>query len=159
MTFTNGLSGTITLADGALSVTSGAHITIDGDDRITVDADGADRAFVINSGAVTLANISIESGSALKYGGAIYNAGDLALENVAISDSYSGKYGGAVYTAADSTLTVTDSTFTGNTAKTHGGAIFVEKGAADGLHKGILCDIQAAEQQQRADAQHGGRLD
>ncbi|MBR2693228.1 MAG: hypothetical protein IKE69_03350, partial [Thermoguttaceae bacterium] len=108
VTFVDGLSGTITLADGAVSIDGAAGITIDGDGRITVSADGADRAFYINSGAASLANISIENGSALKYGGAIYNAGDLTLENVAISDSYSGKFGGAVYSAAGSNLTVTD---------------------------------------------------
>ncbi|MBO7725026.1 MAG: hypothetical protein J6S40_01025, partial [Thermoguttaceae bacterium] len=129
ITFADGLEGTITLTDGALVISSLASVTIDGGGAITVDADGAGRAFEINSGAATLANLSITNGNDARYGGAVYNAGDLTLDNVSISDSYSGKFGGAVYTAVNSHLTVIDSTFTDNTSKTHGGAIFVEKGA------------------------------
>ena len=130
VTFAEGLSGTIFLADGAIAFSASGEIAIDGDGRITVEGGGASRVFEINAGEVLLANISITGGYDARYGGAIYNAGNLTLDNVGIADSRSGKFGGAVYTAAGTSLTVIDSFFTDNTASSHGGAIFVEKGAA-----------------------------
>ncbi|MBO7724918.1 MAG: hypothetical protein J6S40_00470, partial [Thermoguttaceae bacterium] len=129
VTFAEGLEGTITLADGAVGVDAAAQITVDGGARITIDAAGESRAFEINSGAVTLADLTIENGSAEENGGAIANSGELTLVGVTISDSRSGKIGGAVYSAPDTVLTVIDSTFTGNAAQNRGGAIYVDQWA------------------------------
>ncbi|MBR2694189.1 MAG: right-handed parallel beta-helix repeat-containing protein, partial [Thermoguttaceae bacterium] len=129
VTFADGLEGTVSLAGGAIQISSGNGITVDGADRIAIDARGESRAFEINADGVTLANISIENGYAEKSGGAISAAGDLTLEGVTVSDSYSGKFGGAVYAAPETHLTIVDSSFTGNTAQSHGGAVFVDQGA------------------------------
>ena len=130
VTFADGLTGTVALAGGALAVNSAAHITVDGDGRVAIDAGGKTRAFEINSGAVTLANLTLTGGYAEKFVGAVYSAGDLTLGGVTVTDSYSGKFGGAVYIAENTSLKVTDSSFTGNSSASHGGAIMIEKGAA-----------------------------
>ncbi|MBQ3454421.1 MAG: hypothetical protein IJG25_06090, partial [Thermoguttaceae bacterium] len=138
VTFADGLSGTILLADGAITVSAAGAIAIDGNGRITVDGGGASRVFNIRAGEVLLANISITGGYDARYGGAVYNAGDLTLENVEITDSRAGKFGGAVYTAAGSNLTVFDSAFDGNTADSHGGAVFVEKEASAEIGRSLF---------------------
>ncbi|MBR2693094.1 MAG: hypothetical protein IKE69_02670, partial [Thermoguttaceae bacterium] len=130
VTFADGLEGTITLAEGALSVGADSRVTVDGGGAIAIDAGGESRVFEIGAAGAELANITLENGAAAKQGGAIASTGDLTLTNVTVSDSTSGKFGGAVYAAAGTHLTVIDSTFTDNAAQTHGGAIFVEKGAS-----------------------------
>ena len=125
ITFAQGLVGKITLSGGALQIDSANGLSIDGGDSITIDASGRSRAFEVNSGNVTLSNLTIENGYNSKQGGAIYSAGDLTLNAVTISDSYSGQFGSAVHVFAKTHLSVIDSNFVNNTAKTHGGGIFV----------------------------------
>ena len=125
ITFAEGLTGTITLAHGALVINS----DIAGTD-ITIDASGESRIFEVSADAsLAIEGFALTNGYDAKYGGAIYNAGELTLTDVAITASKSDKFGGAVYTAAGTTLTVDGSVFAGNTAASHAGAIFVEKGA------------------------------
>ena len=50
ITFAQGLSGKITLTGGALAIDSVYGLSIDGDDRIVIDAGGDDRGFEILSG-------------------------------------------------------------------------------------------------------------
>ena len=127
ITFAEGLTGTITLAQGALVINS--DIAIDGTD-ITIDASGESRIFEVSADAsLAIEGFALTNGYDAKYGGAIYNAGELTLTDVAITASKSDKFGGAVYTAAGTTLTVDGSVFAGNTAASHAGAIFIEKGA------------------------------
>ncbi|MBO7708784.1 MAG: right-handed parallel beta-helix repeat-containing protein, partial [Thermoguttaceae bacterium] len=129
ITFAKGLTGKITLTGGALQVDSAYGLSIDGDDRITIDAGGKSRAFDILAGSATLTDIAVTGGFHTRQGGAIASSGDLTLDKVTVTDSYSGKYGSAVYITPGAHLTVTDSTFINNASHTHGGGIYVEKGA------------------------------
>lgn len=114
---------TITLTSGPISV--GHNLTINGlgADQITLSGGNAVEDFIISSGTVTIAGLTIANGVALQ-GGGIYNAGNLTLVNdalvndVARNDPAIGGgrvgQGGAIYNAAGASLTVTGSTFSGD---------------------------------------------
>lgn len=146
--FTAGLSGaTITLAS---SLTLSADVTIDGSalaSQIIISGNNTVRVFAINFGAnVTLNSLGISNGNSglgggvsngtsgtLKVmnstftqnssnnGGAIYNnTGDLIVIN-SVFYGNTADYGGAIYSS--SSLTVTNSTFSGNIATDPGGGV------------------------------------
>ena len=129
VTFADNLAGTIALADCALVFEAENAITLDGGNVIVIDAQDASRVVEVKAGDVTLSGLFLTNGTAEKFGGAIFNAGNLTLNKVIVTDSYSGKYGGAVFTDTGSSLTVIDSVFEENEAKTHGGAVYVQTGA------------------------------
>ena len=138
ITFAEGLTGTITLAQGALVINS--DVAIDGTD-ITIDASGESRIFEVSADAsLAIEGFVLTNGYDAKYGGAIYNAGELTLSDVVITASKSDKFGGAVYTAAGTTLTVDGSIFAGNAAASHAGAIFVEKGAEAAIADSVFTE-------------------
>ena len=136
VTFAGELEGDLVLTGGAIAVNGETSITIEGDDRITINALGESRVFE-TSGNVILSHITLVGGYAPRYGGAVYNSGNLTVDGVTIFDSYTGEVtegvsfgkGGAIYTEPGTSLTVIDSNFIGNASKTHGGAIFVDQEA------------------------------
>jgi CSLREA domain-containing protein len=126
-TITFSVSGTITLTAGTLpNIVSGAGtLTIDGGGNITISGGGSVRVMYVNSGAnLTLQNLTIANGSAgLSNGGGIYNnAGTLTVTNATFSGNSATFYGGGIYNYSG-TLAVTDSTFSGNNAN-YGGGIY-----------------------------------
>ena len=78
VTFAEGLNGKITLTGGALQIDSVYGLTIDGDNRIAVDAGGENRGFEVLAGPVTLANLEVTRGFHTRQGGAISSSGDIA---------------------------------------------------------------------------------
>ena len=145
ITFAEGLTGTITLAQGELLLDR--SLTIDGENRITLDAGqkscvvnvsaesdsapisliglairngnavDADGGGIYNTGILTLTNCVI-SGNAALNGGGIYNTGILTLTNCAVSGNAASDGGGIYNTGA---LTLTGCTISGNTASDGGG--------------------------------------
>ncbi len=99
ITFKTGLEGTIKLnAQLVVSTT----LLIDGNDRITIDAGGASRAFLVEND-LELRDLTIVNAQSATNGGAIYASSPLTLDNVVVSgvacgDGYNGA---AVYSTSD----------------------------------------------------------
>ncbi|HEU4612087.1 MAG TPA: choice-of-anchor Q domain-containing protein [Kofleriaceae bacterium] len=115
VTFSPGLTGTITLTSGAI-VVNGANtpsITGPGADRITVGAGGASRIFSV-TGSTSVSGLTLTAGNAgaAGQGGAIFSTGSLTLDGVAITSSTASDAGGAVYSTG--TLTIASSLLSGN---------------------------------------------
>jgi hypothetical protein len=122
---------TILLTNGALDLSNtNGPIDITGiAGGLTVNAQGNSAVFEIDKGvSASLSNLTATSGSGYqpasqypKDGGAIYNAGTLALDTVTLASSTAAE-GGGIYNAAG-TLTLTNSTVSGNSGLGDGGGI------------------------------------
>jgi hypothetical protein len=81
--------------------------------------------FHSSANAATLDHVRIEHGSSAQ-GGGIFNAASLTLNHVTVADNASSHSGGGIFTASG-TLTINDSTLTGNSTRAFaggGGAIY-----------------------------------
>jgi hypothetical protein len=125
--FQPGLTGTITLTTGELLINKDLTIAGPGADLITVSGNGASRVFeiadpfTVGISALTIAHGSVTDGN----GGGIANFGALTLANCVLSDnSITGTsgagLGGGVYSFLG-TLTITNTTLSGNSANFGGG--------------------------------------
>lgn len=133
ITFAPGLTGTIALT-GLLTLPQNVTISGPGASAISISGGGTTEIFYVNAGVTaTISGLTLTDGAAASCGkggdvcgGAITNegtltiAGDAFANNVANPNAYG--EGGAIYTDVGATLTVSNSTFTGNTAE-FGGAI------------------------------------
>ena len=83
---------------------------------------------ILNDGVATITNCTFTSNAA-GTGGGVYNTGMVSIANSTfVNNSASGGAGGAIYTQ-DHTASITNCTFTGNSAK-NGGAVANELGVA-----------------------------
>jgi poly(3-hydroxybutyrate) depolymerase len=121
-----------------------AGTIIDGGGAITLKGSGADRLFVVNSGAyLVLRDITLAGGFSTGDGGAIYNSGALMLKNSTVRDSQSGASGGAIVSYG--ALTITDSLLEGNKAL-NGGALYPRwPGALTTIQNSVLRNNQATD--------------
>jgi CSLREA domain-containing protein len=136
--YLSGLTGTITLIGGPLSVNSG--MTIIGPEAAQLAISGANtyQMFIINSGAsVSISGLTIANGIASS-GGAINNNGTLMVSNCIFIGNLanggsgihggSGASGGAILNNSGGSLTVIGSVFVNNSANSashgEGGAIY-----------------------------------
>jgi hypothetical protein len=117
--FQDGLSGTITLTSGVLTIDNDLIIAGPGSSVITVSGDGASEVFNIRPmSTVSISELTIANGydgPPYSVGGGIYNGGMLTITNSTLSgNSVDGAhtYGGAIYNTG--TLTITASTVSGN---------------------------------------------
>jgi hypothetical protein len=125
--FQPGLSGTITLTTGELTIAKDLTIAGPGAGRITVSGHQATRVFDIEglSPSVTISGLTITEGlvtGPTNVGGGIINNAILTVADCILSDnSASGATarGGGIWNTG--TLTVTDSVLTGNSASQGGG--------------------------------------
>ena len=134
-----GLSGTITLVGAAeIPVDVGMEINGPGATLLAVSGANASRVFRLNtSSTVTVRDLTVSNGRSAGLGGCIVGLeqqGDLVLERSAVtgcralhdsnySNSYLNGIGGGV---AVTTLTLTESTVSGNTAENAGGGAFAK---------------------------------
>ena len=126
ITFDPSLSGeVITLVSGELEITD--SVTIDASSltqNLIIDADNASRVmnFSATSGDLTLRNLELKNGyTTLSGGGIHFNSRDtLTLEDSTFSGN-SANYGGGIYNFG--TATITNSTLSGNSAAFRGGGI------------------------------------
>ena len=123
-TITFSCSGTITFTS-QYTITS--TVTINGGGAITFDGRDATRLFLVNVGATLDLNaVTLQNGSSADDdGGAILNDGRLTVTSSTFSGN-SADNGGAILSRGR--LTVTSSTFSGNSAGNVGGAIFNDGG-------------------------------
>jgi CSLREA domain-containing protein len=113
------VAGTITLTSALPSITS--NMSISGDGAITVSGASTFRVFIIPAGTVTLSGLTITAGAAFN-GAGILNAGSLSVAISTISGNSTGSFGGGIANSgAGATLSLTNSTVTGNAASRGGG--------------------------------------
>jgi len=133
--------GTITLSGGELLVIQDLTITSPGADKLAVSGNNASRVFEIAGATASLSGMTIENGLAGDYGGGILCDGDTGTSSqssLSVSDiSFSGNSagptgsGGAIF----GDVTVSNSTFSGNSAS-EGGAIFGAATVSDSTFSG-----------------------
>jgi hypothetical protein len=131
--FQAGLTGTITLTTGQLSITEGVEITGPGAALLTVSGNNASRVMQIaGSGTTTLSGLTVAGGNALSLGGGILNTGILVVANSAvINNTARGAAGGGGIFNLGGTLTITGSVVSGNAAPNgFGGGISNQRATA-----------------------------
>ena len=135
--FQNGLSGTITLSSGVLSITSNVLIDGPGAGALAISGKRTSRVFLVDQGAVaTIEALTVKEGRpATGDGGGIFvYGGTLTVDRCVISNNFAtngggiGNQGGA--------LTITNSTVFGNSAYSLAGGV----GSGDG---GVLTIINS----------------
>lgn len=142
VTFDCGGAATITLT-GSKAISS--NTAIDGGGSVTLSGNDAVQIFVVNNGVtLSLDNLTLSNGrivaSPTARGGAIYSDGTVNVTNCifannrAMSDGASmavaWAFGGAIFTDGNGSLTVVDSTFTGNSATVTGSGLAFAAGGA-----------------------------
>ena len=86
--FADGLSGSIVLTGGQLSIAGDLHIDGPGAELLTVSGNDASRIFRINNGvSVSIEGLTIAHGRGVGQGGGIFNAGTLTVSNSVLSDN------------------------------------------------------------------------
>jgi hypothetical protein len=115
-------SGTIIFAT-ELTITANVTINANGN-TVTFEGNNATRFFTVNGGAsLTLDGLILQNGGVSPgSSGAILNNGTLTISNSTLSGNSAESYGGAIRN--DGTLTITDSTLSGNSAGISGGVIY-----------------------------------
>jgi hypothetical protein len=123
------VQGTINLTGALPNLTHSISIEGPGPDQLTVrrDVGGFYRILTVASRTtVAIAGLTISNGTAV-LGGGIYNAGTLTLTNSTVSGnegSSGGGSGGGIYNASGGTLTLTNSTVSWNGPTSVGGGIY-----------------------------------
>jgi hypothetical protein len=141
--FADGLSGTIGLTSGQLSIADGLTIHGPGAASLTINAIRLSRIFSIDDGisgptiAVEISGLTLSEGQApaFELGGAIANRENLTVTDTWITDNHAIEGGGGIFNGGG-TLTVTDSTLSDDTAD-DGGGIF-SAGSFDGSFPGLV---------------------
>lgn len=110
-----GVSGAITLTTGELLVNKSVTINGPGAGSLSVDGNAASRVFEITSGhTVAISDLTIRNGNALGTdGGGILNDATLTLTNCTVSGN-TARFGGGAFNSG--TLAIGNSTVSGNTA-------------------------------------------
>ena len=129
-------AGTYTLSLGT-ELTIGKSLTLAGAgsgatiiQAAVSSADATFRVFNITNGnVVAISDVTIRHGKAngsapANSGGGIYNSGTLTLTNSTVSGNSATSGGGAIFNNNAGTLTLTNSTVSGNSATSSGGGIF-----------------------------------
>ncbi len=115
-------TATITLSGSALpNITDTDGLTIHGGADITISGGGSYQAFLVISGAsLTLDRIKVTNGSSTN-GGGVFNDGSLTITNSTFSLNSAAGDGGGIENYG--TLIMTNSTFSGNRATGDGGGV------------------------------------
>jgi CSLREA domain-containing protein len=118
---------------GDLDIQGDLVLVGDGVSRTVIDGGGIDRIFFVAGGStMEIRDVTLRNGRSQGAGGAIRNEGDLTIVrglitgNSSVAGAGGAGFGGAILTDGDgSTLTMTDSTLSNNTAQGGGGAIAI----------------------------------
>ncbi|MGB5696264.1 MAG: choice-of-anchor Q domain-containing protein [Polyangiales bacterium] len=124
-------------------------VILDGEANLTVDGDEDHRVFVVAEGitaelrgfTVTKGSVGTKGGVGGE-GGGIYNSGGtLTLTNSTVSGNTAEFGGGGIYNYSSGTLTVTNSTVSGNTVFDSGGGIWNETGGTLTVTNTLVDDV------------------
>jgi hypothetical protein len=119
--FASGVTGTITLTGGELSIFKNLTIHGPGASQLAIDGNHASRVFNIYGGTVVLSGLTIQNGNATTGGGIVYTYGStLTVINCTVTGN-SATNGGGLYDEGGSIVTVINSTITSNSAVDGGG--------------------------------------
>jgi CSLREA domain-containing protein len=137
---------TITLTGGVLSISSKLSITGPGAGQLTVSGNHASGVFSMSAATVSLWGLTIANGNSDSEGGGIAaDSSTLTLTNCTFTGNSAFDYGGGVWSQNTVTLTVTNCTFTGNAALGNaGGGIFNDDGTMT-VTGSTFADNSAAE--------------
>jgi uncharacterized repeat protein (TIGR01451 family)/CSLREA domain-containing protein len=129
--FAGGLEGAIGLTDGDLIIRK--DLTINGDGRITVDAQGNSRVMEVHVLSVAtpitvmLDGLTLQNGHEAGAGGlAIFSDASVAIRNSTIANNTSTADAGGIWIGSNSSLTLINSSADSNTAVGLGGGIYNE---------------------------------
>ncbi len=113
--FKDAVPDQITLTSGELLINSDITIKGTGASKLSISGNNASRVFNITSGKVTISGLLITQGKVTGFasGGGIFNGGTLTLNNSTVSGN-TADFGGGIENGG--TLTVNNSTVSGNTA-------------------------------------------
>jgi predicted outer membrane repeat protein len=112
----------VTLTSGELFIGSNLTISSTGANLLTINGNNASSVFSIGSSAtVNFSGLTIINGSRFE-GGGIYNLGNLTVSSSTFSGNTARDTGGGIYNRGS--LTVNSSTFSNNIADDSGGGIF-----------------------------------
>ena len=154
--FSEGLSGTITLNLGILTITDDLQISGPGADRITIDADNKTRIFVIRDSqdlrsiAVKIIGLELINGND-DSGGAIVNFENLTIASCVLRDCSADSFAGAIWNVADdqfqsqiaARLHIMNSEFRNNQAVIGGAIKNAGSGIIEIITNSIFADNQA----------------
>ncbi len=156
-TITFSVSGTITLSSTLPNIVSGqGTLTIDGGGNITISGNNAVRVMWVNNGAdLTLQNLTIANGSA-DFGGGILNFGTLTITDSTFSGNSASRRGGAIATIGSGALTISNTLFENNTAA--GTTSFDGGGAIHATHDVTIQNSTFRGNQYTGDSHGGGAI-
>jgi predicted outer membrane repeat protein len=105
------------------NLTIGVSLKLIGSGAATsiIDGGGANTVVTISGGVVLLSGVTVRNGH-ITEGGGIYNSGTLTISNSTLSGNSADTRGGGIYNAG--TLTINTSSVSGNSSGFHGGGIF-----------------------------------
>lgn len=151
ITFTSGLTGTVTLTSGQLTISDSVQIVGPGRGSLTVSGGGASRVFDIPLSPgdvnVALSGLTVSNGRAQTGGGIRVQDESLSLDDVALTGNTAlGNGGGLFADGFAMTLTVRNSTISGNAARGGGGA-YIEDTKGVTLFDGVVIDGNTASEQ------------
>jgi len=115
------ISGGHTTVQGGAGVRNLGTLTLS-NDTIANNLDTLDGAGVFNTGNLTVIGSTFSGNTAADGGGGLFTAGVASVVNSTFANN-SADFGGAIYNASGSTLTVNDSTISGNHANSSGGGV------------------------------------
>jgi hypothetical protein len=130
-----GMSRVFDVSPGAQVSLSG--LTIEYGSPAHSSLDGGEGGGILNQGTLTLSGCTVSNCTAPS-GGGIYNLGTLTLSGCTISNNKANE-GGGIYNTAGATLTISQSTLSGDSAAGLGGAIYNSGNA--GVHSGGIATI------------------
>ncbi len=126
-----GVSGTITLTNGQLTVSNSVTLLGPGAGALTVSGNNASRVFKVTGANVTISGLTIADGSSDTLDGAGIRASGgpgsvLTVSDCVVTNNNSlGNYGGGgIFNVQGVTMTITNCTISGNSATGSGGGIY-----------------------------------
>jgi hypothetical protein len=131
--FQPGLTGTIVLTTGQLTVTGEVRIIGPGSGLLTIDGNGQSRIFQFDNGSSSLnhydlSGVTLTRGVATgdQHGGGIEVASEtLFLRDVVIANNFAQRLGGGLFLGPDGFLLMDDCTVNGNISSGSGGGLFL----------------------------------
>ena len=151
ITFAPSLTGAITLSSGQLTISDSLQIVGPGRGVLTVDGNLAGRVFDIPLSPgdvdVSISGLTISNGTAQTGGGIRVQDENLTLDDVALTGNTAAAEGGGLYVDGfAATLTVRNSTISGNVARGGGGA-YVEDTGGITTFDGVVIDGNTASEE------------
>jgi hypothetical protein len=124
ITFAGNVVGTITLTTGQLAITDSLTIIGPGASTLTISGNNGSTVLSITAGAVvSISGLTIANGSGLENTGGIYNLGALSITDSIIRNNFVDVRGGGIFNDSSGTLVITRSTIRDNIVNGFGGGI------------------------------------